>query len=89
MHGPDGTDYPNESAFRRLEPAALWKIEHVVAPWFTLTFTFAAAPGGTLVRWAQRFGDAELAARLESIILPANEQNLDRLHAVLAGGAPE
>src|SRR5689334_2619220 len=41
MHGPNGIDYPNENAFRVLEPGKI-VIEHVVEPLFTLTITLTA-----------------------------------------------
>ena len=84
MHGPDGAHYPNASVFRALTPSALVVIEHVSPPHFTLTVTLAPAPGGTLLTWAQAFPDAAVAARVRAIVEPANEQNLDRLGAVLA-----
>ena len=86
MHGPDGTDYPNESVFRAIEPDARVVIDHVCPPHFTLTVTLAADPGGTRLTWVQAFASASFAAQVRHIIEPANEQNLDRLAAVLAAG---
>jgi hypothetical protein len=48
--------------------------------------TVAAHESGTAITWAQEFEDAAVAARITHIVEPANEQNLDRLLAVLAGG---
>jgi hypothetical protein len=45
MHGPDGRDYPNECAFRVVEPG-LVELEHVVAPLFTLRVAFEAEAAG-------------------------------------------
>jgi len=86
MHGPDGTDYPNESVFREIEPDARVVIEHVVQPWFTLAVTLADRGGETQLTWVQEFESAEVAERLRQICGPANEQNLDRLQAVVADG---
>jgi hypothetical protein len=33
------------------------------------------------VSWSQEFDDAEVARRIEKIVVPANEQNLDKLTA--------
>ena len=84
MHGPDGRDYTNASVFQSLEPSEHVVIEHVSPPAFTLTVTLSPQGQGTALTWAQDFGDAALAARLAPIVVPANEQNLDRLAALLA-----
>jgi hypothetical protein len=34
---------------------------------------------GTVVSWSQTFESSEVASRLERIVVPANEQNLERL----------
>jgi uncharacterized protein YndB with AHSA1/START domain len=82
MHGPDGADFANESVFEAIEPAGKVVIRHVSEPRFRLTITLdAAANGGTVLSWAQAFDDAEVARRVEPIVVPANEQNLDRLTA--------
>lgn len=85
MHGPNGADYPNESVFREIERDARIVIEHVVQPVFTLTVVLT--PRGdaqTHLDWAQAFDSAEVANKLRALVEPANEQNLDRLQAVLA-----
>lgn len=41
--------------------------------------------GRTAIEWAQEFEDGAVAARIRHIVEPANEQNLNRLQAVLAG----
>lgn len=83
MHGPSGADYPNESVFREIEPDAKIVLEHVVAPWFRLTVTLAAEGARTRLAWVQEFESAEMAERLRAVVEPANEQNLDRLAALL------
>ena len=88
MHGPDGSHHPNESVFSELRAPDRLVIEHVSPPRYTLAVTLAAHEGGTVISWAQRFENAVVAARLKHIVEPANEQNLDRLLAVLAGGRP-
>lgn len=84
MHGPDGRSYPNEAVFREVDRDARVVIEHVVAPWFVLTVSLAPRDGGTRVAWEQTFESSEVAARLRAVCEPSNEQNLDRLAAVLA-----
>jgi len=63
-------------------------IQHVSPPRFVLTVTLAAHDAGTAITWAQEFGDSTVAARIAHIVEPANEQNLDRLVSILAGGQP-
>lgn len=81
MHGPDGRDYPNESVFAAIDAPHEIVIEHVSEPKFHLTIALAATTEGTLVRWSQAFASAEVARRLEHIVVPANRQNLERLAA--------
>lgn len=79
MHGPDGRNHPNENIFLDIEAPHRVVIQHVGAPRKTLTITLAATATGTRIAWNQWFESAEVAKRIEHIILPANEQNLDRL----------
>lgn len=83
MHGPNGSHYPNESTFVELEPTRL-VIQHISKPRYRLTVTLQAEDHGTGIIWRQEFEDAGVAARIRHIVEPANEQNLDRLVAVLA-----
>jgi uncharacterized protein YndB with AHSA1/START domain len=82
MHGPDGTDYPNESAIREIVTPERVVVEHLSdTHHFFLTITFAAQGDQTLVGWRQVFDTAEHKERVAKIVLEANEQNLDRLAA--------
>lgn len=87
MHGPDGTDYPNENVFLETSPDRI-VVRHVPAPQFTLTVTLAPAGSGTQLAWRQALDDRRVAERVAPIVLPANEQNLDRLEAELGGAGP-
>ena len=84
LHGPNGTDYPNESVFLEIQPDQRIVIEHVVGHWFILTVTLTARGDGTHLTWVQEFRSPDVAAKLRSVVDPANEQNLDRLQALLA-----
>jgi uncharacterized protein YndB with AHSA1/START domain len=82
MHGPDGKDYPNRSVFRDIEPCKRIVIQHVSKPRYLLNVVFEpTGSGGTLVRWEQEFENPKVASGVEHIVVPANEQNLDRLSA--------
>lgn len=85
MHGSNGANYPNESVFREIERDRKVVIEHVVVPWFTLTVTLAAEGGQTRLTWLQAFENAAVAEKMRPLAATANEQNLNRLEAVLAG----
>lgn len=87
MHGPDGHDYPNESTFETVTAPHTVVIRHASAPLFRLTVSLAPTATGTRVEWTQAFDDAETGRRLAAIVEPANEQNLDRWQAEVAGRA--
>ncbi|HMW22618.1 MAG TPA: SRPBCC domain-containing protein [Burkholderiaceae bacterium] len=82
MHGPDGQDYPNRCEFLVTDADRI-VIRHSVAPLFTLTVRLQAVAGGTRLTWLQAFDDPTVADALRAICEPANQQNLDRLAAVL------
>ncbi|MES2692334.1 MAG: SRPBCC domain-containing protein [Verrucomicrobiota bacterium] len=79
MHGPNGGNYPNESLFAEIASPGKVVIQHVSEPKFCLTVELAPTVSGTLVSWSQVFESAEVASRVSHIVVPANEQNLDRL----------
>ena len=81
MHGPDGRNYPNESVFAEIAAPGKVVIQHVSEPEFRLTVALAATAQGTVVSWSQAFESAKTARSLQHIVVPANEQNLDRLVA--------
>ena len=86
MHGPDGTDYPNESVFEEVVPDAKVVIRHVSKPRYELTITLTRGEGGTNVSWIQVFEDPRFVPAMRHVIEPANEQNLDRLAAEVMEG---
>ena len=88
MHGPDGRSHPNESVFAQIDPPRTIVIRHASEPKFRLTIGLAASPSGTVVSWSQAFEDPEVARRVEAIVVPANDQNLERLAAEVARGGP-
>lgn len=85
MIAPDGTRFENRSRFVALVPPSRIEFLHedpVHA--FRMTLTFAPHAGGTRITWLMRFDDPAEAARVRPFIVPANEQNFDRLGAHLA-----
>jgi uncharacterized protein YndB with AHSA1/START domain len=82
MHGPTGKNYPNESVFREIEPNKRVVIQHVVQPHYVLTIVLEpTGNGGTIVHWDQEFENPKIAEGIAHIVVPANEENLDRLSA--------
>jgi uncharacterized protein YndB with AHSA1/START domain len=81
MHGPNGSKYPNENVFAEIEAPKKVVVQHVNEPKYRLTIGLASSATGTVVSWSQAFESSEVASRLEQIVVPANEQNLDRLSA--------
>ena len=85
MHGPDGTAYPNHNVFEGIEPGRRVVVRHP-SPTHAFRLTIGLQPEGegTRVVWHQAFDDPEECERMAPVCIPANEQNLDRLHAELA-----
>ena len=79
MHGPDGRNYPNENVFAEIESLRKIVVQHVSEPKFCLAIVLAASAAGTVVSWSQAFESSEVGRRMEPIVVPANEQNLERL----------
>jgi len=85
MRGPDGAEYPNEWEFAevaRPERIVLRHLRPMHA--FLLTVTLAPRAGGSELTWRMRLASAEEVAALGGVIAAANEENLDRLEALLA-----
>lgn len=88
MHGPDGTDYANESRFVEIVPGQRVVFEHLSQHWFEMTIAFEAHAGGrTCVSWRMVFDSAAHREQIAEFVIPANEQNLDRLEAHLRDAA--
>jgi uncharacterized protein YndB with AHSA1/START domain len=85
MHGPDGTDFPNESVFVEVVPPERVVLRHISAPKFEMTITFEDHDGKTRVGWRQVFDTAAECQRVAKFAIEANEQNLDRLAMRVAG----
>jgi len=79
MHGPDGTDYPNESRFGHIVQDRLVEVEHLSGHHFVLTIQLRDQGASTQVAWRQTFDTAEHYGRIAEFVAVANEQNLQRL----------
>ena len=86
MHGPDGTDYPNVSRILEVVPDTRVVFRHLRPMHaFTMHLSYADEGGGTRLTWRMRFDSDAEAGRARDLVTTANEQNLDRLAAHLAG----
>ena len=83
LHGPDGKNYPNVNRFVELVPAQRVRLQHVEGHWFELTVTLTAEGEKTRIGWRQQFANEEELLLVRDYVIPANEENLDRLEAVL------
>lgn len=79
MHGPDGRNYPNENVFAEIESPRKIVVQHASEPKYHLTIVLSSSAVGTVVSWSQAFESSEVASRIKHIVVPANEQNLERL----------
>ena len=86
MHSPNGGNPANESVFELVEPPRKVIIHHTSQPLYRLTIQLDPSDAGTVVSWSQEFDDAAVAGRIAKIVIPANEQNLDRLSAEVRSG---
>ena len=87
MRGPDGTEHPNESEFAAIERPSRIVVLHLgpVHP-FELTMTFTArAEASTEVEWRMAMERTPQNEQFAPFFSTANEQNFDRLAAVLGG----
>ena len=85
LHGPDGSDYPNENVFAVIDAPARVVIEHLADHHhFLLTVTLDAQGSQTLLGWQQVFDTVEERERVAGFVVEANEQVLDRLQAEVA-----
>ena len=84
LHGPDGTDYPNRKDFVDIQPPARIVFHHAQAghDW-VMTMTFLELGERTHVIWRMRFATASQADAVRALVVEKNEENLDRLAAVL------
>ena len=85
MTGPDRKNYPNKIMVTDIESHRRVGIHHVSPPRYRLTVTLEPTPeGGTLVSWNQEFENPDVGRRMERIVVPANEELLERLSAEVA-----
>ena len=89
MHGPGGMAYPNENQFLEVTPPSRLVFVHL-GPMhrYWMTMTFAPETPGTHLTWHMQFETAAEIARIGDFIATANQENFDRLSAVLSETNP-
>ncbi len=89
MHGPDGAAYAMDHRFQEIVAPERIVVRHLQPGHdFSLTVTLADRSGRTEITWRMLFDDPAEAARVRPFVIPANEQNLDRLETHLSGKPP-
>ena len=85
MHSPDGKDFVNTSIFEEIVQDKRIVFKHLLPVHvFWLTATFENIEGNTKLTFRQLFETAEECERIKKFVEVANEQNLDRLEALIS-----
>ncbi len=85
MRGADGAAYEMDQQFVAVVPPERIVVRHFQpAHDFTLDMTLVARDGGTQLTWTMHFEDPAEGERVRAFIIPANEQNFNRLAGHLA-----
>lgn len=85
MRAPDGASYAMDHRFREIIPGQRIVVRHLQAGHeFSITVELTERAGQTTLTWRQRFDDPAEGERLRGFLTAANEENLDRLAALLA-----
>jgi uncharacterized protein YndB with AHSA1/START domain len=88
MHAPNGGNFANENVFDEITPPERITFRHISPPVFAVTATFTEQGAQTLLTYRMLFPTAEACAKVKSFAPAANEENFDRLAAVLAHTSP-
>lgn len=84
MHGPDGTDYPNEIVYVNINPKTSLVMDHVNAPKFRITATFEPVGNRTRITFSGVFESAAVYDAVKDFVILGNEENFDRIEVLLA-----
>ena len=89
MHGPDGANFEMNHRFVELIPAKRIVVRHIQTGHdFTLRMSLSAQGEGTELTWEMIFADPAEGERVRAFVVPANQQNFDRLAAHLSVTRP-
>lgn len=81
MHGPDGTDYDNQSTYKEVVPLKKLVFEHTTYPHIIFTISFEAQQDKTLLTWHMLFDSAEILADVaqKNGAIEGQKQNVAKL----------
>jgi uncharacterized protein YndB with AHSA1/START domain len=89
MHAPTGAEYHNSSEFMEVARPERIVFKHLRPVHdFAMTMLFTEEGGGTRLTWRMKF-DTDEGEQMRAFIASANEENFDRLEAVLASRGHE
>jgi uncharacterized protein YndB with AHSA1/START domain len=83
MHGPQGGNYPNESFFVKITENEELVWDRITNPLFKVTVLFEDEGDKTKVTMKMAFANPKEYQTVKPIVIPANEENFDRLTAEL------
>lgn len=84
MTASNGTGFDNRWTFQEIVPSSrILAVHHEPMHVFTLEVTFAEEVDGTRLGWRMLFDPTDENRELEKFLAAANEQNFDRLQALL------
>jgi uncharacterized protein YndB with AHSA1/START domain len=84
MHGPNGVDYPNESQFVEIvRPERIVFVHLRPMHRYTMQMNYTEEGNGTRLTWHMGFDEDE-GEKLRTFISAANEENFDRLQALVS-----
>jgi len=83
MHGPDGSEYPQESVFVEVAKPDRMIFDHLGEHEYRAVITFTDESGKTKVIFRMIHRTAEECERVRPYVVEGNEQNFDRLESVL------
>ncbi|MEO6523098.1 MAG: SRPBCC family protein [Mucilaginibacter sp.] len=83
MHGPQGGNYENESFFLEIITNEKLVWDRITNPLFKVTVLFEEEGDKTKVTFTMEFANSKEYQTVKPIVIPANEENFDRLAAEL------
>jgi len=83
MHGPDGATFANDSVFVEVVRPSRIVFDHLGGHTFRMLVTLVRRGGMTEMVWRMRHGSNAQREKLRPFVVPANEENFDRLGRLL------
>lgn len=90
MHGPEDANYPNRSVFREIAAPERIVFDHLSTHWFRVVADFEELSAEqTRLTFRMQFETVAECERVKDFAVECNEQNFDRLAALLAGNSSD